>query len=75
MTLSINLNSWKFCMHFCRLLSFFSKKSYGNIIRVLNNLDPNQARHYVGPDLGPNCLQRSLTDDTCGQRKELMTSS
>ena len=23
-----------------------------------NNLDPDQARHFVGPDLGPNCLQR-----------------
>ena len=21
-----------------------------------NCLDPDQARHYVGPDLGPNCL-------------------
>ena len=23
-----------------------------------NSLDPNQARLYVGPDLGPGCLQR-----------------
>ena len=23
-----------------------------------NNLDPDQARHFVGPDLDPNCLQR-----------------
>ena len=23
-----------------------------------NNLDPDQARHFVGPDLGPNCLQK-----------------
>ena len=22
-----------------------------------NSLDPDQARHFVGPDLGPNCLQ------------------
>ena len=22
-----------------------------------NSLDPDQARHIVGPDLGPNCLQ------------------
>ena len=28
-----------------------------NTIRVSNSLDPDQARHYVGPDLGPNCLQ------------------
>ena len=23
-----------------------------------NSLDPDQDRHAVGPDLGPNCLQR-----------------
>ena len=34
------------------MLDFF------NTIRVLNSLDPDQARHFVGPDLGPNCLQR-----------------
>ena len=28
-----------------------------------NGLDPGQARRYVGPDLGPNCLQRLSTDD------------
>ena len=27
-------------------------------------LDPDQYRHCVGPDLGPNCLQRLLTDNT-----------
>ena len=31
---------------------------------VSNRLDPDQARHYVGPDLGPNCLQRLSADDT-----------
>ena len=35
-----------------------------NIIRVSNSLDPEQARHCVGPDLGPNCLQRLSADDT-----------
>ena len=29
-----------------------------NAIRVSNNLDPDQARQFVGPDLSPNCLQR-----------------
>ena len=31
-----------------------------NTIRILmsNSLDPDQARHLVGPDLGQNCLQR-----------------
>ena len=28
-----------------------------NTISVLNSLDPDQARHFVRPDLGPNCLQ------------------
>ena len=32
-------------------------------IRVSNSLDPDQARHFVGPDLGPNCLQRLSADD------------
>ena len=30
-----------------------------------NSLDSDQARHFVGPDLSPNCLQRlSAGDDT-----------
>ena len=33
-----------------------------------NSFDPGQARHFVGPDLGPNCLQRLSADDTSGQR-------
>ena len=41
-----------------------------NTIRVSNSLDPDQARHFVGPDLGPNCLQR-LSADIAG--KELNT--
>ena len=31
-----------------------------------NSLDPDQARHIVGPDLGPNCLQKLIEDDTSG---------
>ena len=27
-----------------------------------NSLDPDQDRHFVGPDLGPNCLQRLSAD-------------
>ena len=38
--------------------STFSKNSVRNTIGVSNNLDPDQARQNVGPDLGPNCLQR-----------------
>ena len=28
-----------------------------------NGLDPDQDRHSVGPDLGPNCLQSFSTGD------------
>ena len=36
------------------------------------SLDPDQARHFVGPDLDSNCLHRLSADDTSG--KELKTS-
>ena len=34
----------------------FSKNSLNSTTctRVLNSLDPDQDRHFVGPDLGPN---------------------
>ena len=41
----------------------FSKDSFRNIIRVSNGLDPDQNWQSVGPDLGPNCLQRLSADD------------
>ena len=33
-------------------------------MRVSNNLDTDQARHFVLPYLGPNCLQRLSADGT-----------
>ena len=30
-----------------------------------NSLDSDQDRHFVGPDLSPNCLQRLLAEDIC----------
>ena len=33
-----------------------------------NSLDPDQARRFVGPDLGPNCLPRLSAEDTGRQR-------
>ena len=47
-------------------LSFYSKlyfsiNSFRNTLRVSNVLDPYQARRFVGPDMGPNCLQKMLT--------------
>ena len=29
-----------------------------------NSLDPDLVRHFIAPDLGPNCLQRLLADNT-----------
>ena len=37
-------------------------------MRMSNRLDPNQARQIVGPDLGPNCLQRLSADNTGRER-------
>ena len=48
--------------------STFLKNSFRNAIRVSNSLDPDQARHFVGPDLGPSYLQRLSADDTSRQR-------
>ena len=42
---------------------FFSKNSFGNIIRLSNSLDPDQDRSSVKLDLGSNCLQRPEADD------------
>ena len=33
-----------------------------------NSLDPDQARRFVGPDLGSNCLPKLSADDTGRQR-------
>ena len=47
--------------------STFLKNSFRNAIRMSSSLDPDQARHVVGPDLDPNCLQRLSADDTSMQ--------
>ena len=44
------------------------KKYFRNTITVSNSLDPDQDRRSVGPDLGPNCLQKLSADDTSRQR-------
>ena len=33
-----------------------------------NSLGPDQVRHFVGPDLDPNCLQKLSADDTRRKR-------
>ena len=53
------------------MLFFFSKLTFfflisfpfRNTFTVSNGLDPDEDRHFVGPDLSPNCLQRLLADD------------
>ena len=45
----------------------FSKESSRNTIRVPNSLDPDQAQPFVGPDLGPNSLQRLSADNNSGE--------
>ena len=53
-----------FCYHLLTFFHFFfQKNSFRNTIRVSNNLDLDQDRYSVGPDLGPNCLQRLSADD------------
>ena len=42
----------------------FSKNLFRNTFRVSNSLESDQAGHIVGPDLGPNCLQKLSADDT-----------
>ena len=43
-------------------------------IRVSNSLDPDQVQHFVGSDLGSNCLQRLSADDKSGQRVRYRTA-
>ena len=45
----------------------FLKKIIRNTIRLSNSLDPDQARNFVRPDLGSNCLKRLSSDDTSRQ--------
>ena len=46
------------CMLFLSSADCFRNDYIRNTIRVSNSLDPDQARQFVGPDLGPNCLKR-----------------
>ena len=41
---------------------FFQNNYFRNTISV-NSLDPDQARHFVVHDVGPNCLQKVSADD------------
>ena len=41
---------------------------------MANSLDPDQARGFVGPDLGPICLQMFSADDTSRLKLRLQNS-
>ena len=43
-----------------------------NTIRLSNSLDPDQARHFDGPDLDPNCLQGLSVVDTRRQMNAII---
>ena len=56
-------------MLFCRLFKInFFEKFFWEYHQCQKSLDPDQARHFVGPDLGPNCLQKFSAGDTRRQR-------
>ena len=45
-------------------IKFYFENSFRNTIRVSNSWDPDQAGHFVGPDLGTICLQMLSADGT-----------
>ena len=62
-----------YCIFFLSSAIFFFKinffeNSFRNTFRMSNNFDPDHVRHFVGRDLGSNCLQRLSADDTSSQR-------
>ena len=54
-----------FSCFYCRLLTFFKnnflKKIFQDHYQSVKWLDEDQDRDFVGPDLGPNCLQRVMS--------------
>ena len=61
----------------CVSTDFFSKttfwkNSFRNTLWGSNSLDPDQARYFVWPDLGPTCLQKLSADDTRVYRVKLI---
>ena len=41
------------------------------LIRVSNKLNPDEVRHFVKPDLVPNCLEELSANDTSRQRAKI----
>ena len=42
-----------------------------NFFQDKKSLDPDQAQHFVGPDLGPNCLQWLSAETTLVNKDSL----
>ena len=56
--------SWFFVICWLVSKSTFSKHFFFAMPSVSNSLDPDQAQHFVGPDLGPKYLQMLSAEDT-----------
>ena len=52
----------------------FQKNYFRYTFRLSNGSDPDQHRQKVGPDLGPNCLQRLSADDKLPLAKRIKFS-
>ena len=49
---------------FCEMFYPFQNKLFTQKkLRVPNSLDSDQAKRFVGPDLGQNCLQKLSAED------------
>ena len=60
--LTLSMLAWYFFMNLLSSAEFFQDyffKNFQQYISVSNGLDPDRDRHFVGPDLGPNCLQKT----------------
>ena len=57
-----NLYTFLSVVYFSSKVNLLKKYSM-NIIRESNSLNPDQARHSVGPGLDPTCLQLWSADD------------
>ena len=53
---------WKI-LHAPMVSDLISKSTFSKILSMSNSLDPDQAQHFAGPDLGQNCLQRLTADN------------
>ena len=66
--LKVNCMLGNFSYFCCRLLTFFKiiffKKFFQEHNQSIKRFGSRSGTHSVGPDLGPNCLQRLSADDT-----------